>query len=247
LELLFLNGKNKNDYCKSCNNPLKYEWRNMKKEKKLFVPFLYKILAVFTAVFMTGCSGRRQVFQTLPVSEENVADTETVSLTASAVPEISYADPETTEEKIVIYVCGAVRNPGVYELEMGSRIYQAVEAAGGFAEEASREAVNQARKLSDEEEIYIPTKEETAQAGMTAWTGSLQSSGSEMTSGGKVNLNTADVDQLMTLSGIGQTRAEAILAYREEHGGFSSIEEIMNVQGIKEGTFAKIKDEIVVE
>jgi competence protein ComEA len=194
---------------------------------------------------MTGCSGRGQVFQTIAASEEDSADLETVSVSVSAEPTISDADAQA--DKIVIYICGAVRNPGVYELETDSRIYQAVEAAGGFLEEAAPEAVNQARKLSDEEEIYIPTKEEFEKSDSAAGTDQLQSQESETISDGKVNLNTADLEQLMTLSGIGQTRAEAILAYREEHGGFSSVEEIMNVQGIKEGTFAKIKDEIVVE
>jgi competence protein ComEA len=217
----------------------------MKKEKKVFVPFLYRVLVVFLAVQMTGCSGRGQVFQTIAASEEDSADLETVSVSVSAEPTISDADAQA--DKIVIYICGAVRNPGVYELETDSRIYQAVEAAGGFLEEAAPEAVNQARKLSDEEEIYIPTKEEFEKSDSAAGTDQLQSQESETISDGKVNLNTADLEQLMTLSGIGQTRAEAILAYREEHGGFSSVEEIMNVQGIKEGTFAKIKDEIVVE
>jgi competence protein ComEA len=219
----------------------------MKKEKKLFVPVLYGILAVSLTISIIGCTGRKQSFQTTAVSEEDVADRETASLTASITPEISPSEVEIPEEKMVVYVCGAVINPGVYELENGSRVYQVVEAAGGFTEDAATEAVNQARKLSDEEEIYIPTKEETAQTGLTAWEENSQSSEAELRSDGKVNLNTADLEQLMTLSGIGQTRAEAILAYREEHGSFSSVEEIMNVQGIKEGTFSKIKDEIVVE
>lgn len=140
------------------------------------------------------------------------------------------------ESVYYVYVCGAVRQPGVYPLAEGSRIWEAVEAAGGLTEEASDTAVNLAQLLKDGEQIWIPTREE-----QTAGTGLYASS-----EDGRVNLNTASKERLMTLSGIGEARAEAILAYREEFGAFETIEDIMKVSGIKESAFQKIKDDITV-
>lgn len=164
-------------------------------------------------LFSSGGSAVRQEWQTeeIPVSETQ------------------------TESGIWVDVCGAVTEPGVYRLEAGARVYQAVEAAGGFLEEAERTAVNLAAILKDGEQIRILTEEE-AQVRCDLEAAS-----------GLVNLNTADVQQLCTLTGIGASRAEDIIAYREKQGPFQSIEEIKNVAGIKEGTYQKIKDKIVVE
>lgn len=140
-----------------------------------------------------------------------------------------------TEPGIWVDVCGAVVKPGVYHLKAGARIYQAVEAAGGFLEEAERTAVNLAAVLKDGEQIRILTAEEA------------KIRNESEAASGLVNLNTADVQSLCTLTGIGASRAEDIIAYREREGPFQSIEEVKNVTGIKEGTFQKIKDKIVVE
>lgn len=169
--------------------------------------------------------------------------------------DIPEQEEKPQETEIYVDVCGAVTNPGVYALEADSRVFQAIEKAGGLLEEAAGEYVNRAQALRDGQQIYIPTREEAEALTLPAeetgtYTGensganALSSNGTEET---KVNLNTADVPALMTLNGIGESKARAILAYREEHGGFSSIEELMNVQGIKEGTFTKIKDNVVVE
>ncbi|MDO4340521.1 MAG: helix-hairpin-helix domain-containing protein [Eubacteriales bacterium] len=161
----------------------------------------------------------------------------------------SAATSAETEAEIYVDVCGAVAEPGVYSLKPGSRVFQAIELAGGLLPEAAAEYVNRAKGLTDGEQVYIPTREEaeTGDLLITAPQPEKQEAASASETGGKVNLNTADAEELMTLKGIGATRADAILAYRAEHGGFSSIEEIMNVQGIKEGTFEKIKDNIAVE
>ena len=147
-------------------------------------------------------------------------------------------------------VCGAVMHPGVYGMPPDSRVFQAIEMAGGFLPEAAGTYINQAQPLSDGQQIYVPTKEEAEEmtAGGTAGKDTLASGvPGESREPEKINLNTADAAALQTLSGIGEAKAEAILAYREEHGGFSSIEEIMNVPGIKESTFSNIKDKIAVE
>lgn len=135
-------------------------------------------------------------------------------------------------DSIFVYVCGAVKCEGVYELPCGSRVYEAVEKAGGFREDAAMTHVNQAKVLQDEAQIYVPTLEEQKE--------------SQKQNDGKVNLNNAAKEELMTLPGVGEAKAESIIAYREQYGGFQAIEEIMQISGIKEGLFVKIKDYITV-
>ena len=147
---------------------------------------------------------------------------------------------------IYVYICGEVANPGVYELSEDSRIYEAVDAAGGFTENAARESVNLASKVSDGMQITIYNKEEAAS--LPAGSGSaVGNAGQGGTSGsGLVNLNTATKEELMTLKGIGEAKAEDIIRYREKSGGFKKIEDIMKISGIKEAGFQKIKDNITV-
>lgn len=133
------------------------------------------------------------------------------------------------EESICVYVCGEVISPGVYTLHEGARAYEAVDAAGGMTWEADGEAVNLARILRDGEQVTVPAIGQPA--GKT---------------GGKVNINTADPETLMTLSGVGQSKAEAIIAYREEYGPYGAVEDIMNVNGIGSSMFERIKDDITV-
>ena len=137
----------------------------------------------------------------------------------------------------MVYVCGAVENPGVYELPEKSRVYEAVAMAGGMTEDAGMEAVNQAEFVTDGQMLRIPTMEEVAAA---------QEESESNVDDGLLDINRASVADFMTLPGIGQSKAEALFQYREAHGRFSSIEEIMNVDGIKEGVFNKIKDSIKV-
>ena len=168
---------------------------------------------------------------------------------------------ETQPEMIYVDVCGAVANPGVFQLAAGSRVFQAIEAAGGYLPKAVQNCVNRAGVLTDGQQLYILTQEEMERQGLdpaemsgasdgqmngSAGTGQNTGMTAQVQQDNRININTADEAQLTTLTGIGATRAQAIIAYREENGPFAAIEDIMNVQGIKEGTFAKIKDEIVV-
>lgn len=152
--------------------------------------------------------------------------------------------------RIYVHVCGAVQVPGVYELAAGSRVYQALAAAGGLTEDADERYLNQAGLLEDGQQVLVYTREEiaagVAEGNQNQNQGQNSRGGSENGGSGKVNLNTADKDQLLTLPGIGDTRAEAILAYRDANGNFASIEEIMNVEGIKEKMYEKLKDYIEV-
>lgn len=186
---------------------------------------------------------------------------------------------EEEPETVYVHVCGAVITPGVYKLTAGSRVYEAVQAAGGFAENAEESYVNQAQELPDGAKLVIPTKEEAAfavrgdtggqeaseredgrqaadggvQIGIVTQesadsTGSLEGSASgKSAEDGRININTATVEELCKIPGIGSTRAAAIVSYRDDHGGFKSPEDIMQVSGIKEGTYEKIKDSISVK
>ena len=182
------------------------------------------------------------------------------------------SDKEMQQAMIYVDVCGAVANPGVFQLAAGSRVFQAIEAAGGYLPEAALTCVNRAGVLTDGQQLYILTQEEMERQGLdpaemsgasdgqmngSAGTGQNTGMTAQVQQDNRININTADEAQLTTLTGIGATqfttltgigatRAQAIIAYRQENGPFAAIEDIMNVQGIKEGTFAKIKDEIVV-
>ena len=154
----------------------------------------------------------------------------------SEVKSTPVTESSTDPIKIYVHICGEVNNPGVYELAEGSRIFEAVEAAGGFTEEAAQASLNLAQVISDEEQIVILTQDEAEEKARLE----------REQAAGIVNLNTASKEQLMTLTGIGESRAEDILRYRQESGGFQAIEEIMNVPGIKESAYLKIKDSITV-
>ena len=160
--------------------------------------------------------------------------------------------PETeTEAFIYVHVCGQVKEPGVYPLKEGSRLYEAIEMAGGATEKGVCDVLNLAAVLEDGMRIMVPDKEQAAE-----WTqegksladspGVTAKGTPDQGAAGKVNLNRASVQELMTLSGIGQSRAEAIVRYREETGSFQTIEDVMKVSGIKENAFNKIKDNITV-
>ena len=174
--------------------------------------------------------------------------------------ELSDASSEETKT-LVVHICGAVSAPGVYELPAGSRIIDAVEAGGGFLPEADEACCNLAEEIVDGCQIYIMTKTESCADGQTEKKAGIQTSpDSDMQTtdrnvrsnsataleNGLVNLNTADVAALMTLPGIGESRAKAIISYREQHGAFAQIEDIMKISGIKQAAFSKIKDKITV-
>ena len=160
--------------------------------------------------------------------------------------ELSDASSEETKT-LVVHICGAVSAPGVYELPAGSRIIDAVEAGGGFLPEADEACCNLAEEIVDGCQIYIMTKTESCADGQTEKKAGIQTSpDSDMQTtdrnvrsnsataleNGLVNLNTADVAALMTLPGIGESRAKAIISYREQHGAFAQIEDIMKISRI---------------
>ena len=212
-------------------------------------------------------TGRTAAEESRQVQDGESQGTETESVLVDAV------NPQAGV--IYVHVCGAVENPGVYELEAGSRVYEAVQQAGGFADSAEQNYVNQAQVLEDGVKLVIPTREEAAAAQDDASeeSNALQDraqdgsgiaggaereigivggarsdgQGGDAASDGRINIDTASEAQLCEIPGIGATRAAAIAAYRESHGAFGKPEDIMNVNGIKEGMYEKIKDIICVK
>ena len=154
-------------------------------------------------------------------------------------------DTDQREETIIVYVCGAVKRSGVVTLPEGSRVYEAIEAAGGLTEDADERLLNQAMMLADGDQITVLTKDEAGTKELQPVTNGSGGTSGE-TSGGKININTADLEALQQLSGIGAAKAADIIAYREANGAFRTIEDIMKVSGIKTALFNRIKDGITV-
>ena len=159
---------------------------------------------------------------------------------APASAESAGTAPGSEQASVYVYVCGQVVHPDVYQMAAGSRVFEAVRAAGSFTEKADRNALNLADTVKDGQKIYVPAigESSSAAAGSDAGTGTAQA---------RLNINTASVEQLDTLPGIGRTRAQAIVAYREKNGPFEDIRGLLKVSGIKEGTFSKFEDLICVQ
>lgn len=192
------------------------------------------------------------------VSEAETGVDSTIEYQEELVREARYDEMETTDvvERIKVHVCGAVVCSGVYELDSGSRVVDGVSQAGGLLPQAAPDYVNLAAFVSDGDKIWIPTVEEAEElledghvvsyittAEANAESGTKTASGSDA----KININTADKELLCSLPGIGSTRADSIISYREQNGNFSSIEDIMKVSGIKDNSFQKIKEYICVK
>lgn len=154
---------------------------------------------------------------------------------------------ETEASVVSVFVCGAVMVPDVYELDKNALVKDAVQAAGGFSDEADVSYRNLAEKVTDGEKIYIPTVDETAGSGQPdGEIAGIRKDTDDDSADSRININTATLAQLKTLPGIGDAKAEAVIAYREAHGGFQSTEEIMQVSGIKEALYSRIKDYITI-
>ncbi len=202
-------------------------------------------LLVYLCIFLmlamcTGCGSKQVVYKVAEGYPEDV-DLSVMNEDSTPVSEEDTAEVQDEEVMLVVHLCGAVKNPGVYELDLDSRIIDGVDKAGGFTEDASRDSLNLAMELTDGSRIYVPTIEEAE-----AYQYQNVSDAGIDRSDGKVNINTADEDKLMTLKGVGSTRALAIIEYREAHGAFAAPEDIMNVSGIGQASYEKIKDEICV-
>lgn len=202
---------------------LSYTELNTKLKKRVAV-----IAAVMCAITVTSGCGSYNAEITWEIEESSVS--EEADMESAKTPEEA--------DMICVYVGGAVSDSGVYLLPQGSRLYEAIEAAGGMTEGADPYYLNQAKVLEDAEQIIVLTTQEVQER--------KEQIRQQAEESGLVNINTADVSQLMQLNGIGQSRAEAIVAYRKQCGQFKQIEDIQQVTGIKAGLYEKIKDKITV-
>ncbi|HHW50355.1 MAG TPA: hypothetical protein GX406_02625 [Pseudoclavibacter sp.] len=138
---------------------------------------------------------------------------------------------------VFVHVVGEVEHPGVYTLPAGSRVVDAISAAGGAGSEAELSGVNLARVVSDGEQIVVPSEADVAASGATP---------EDSATSARVNLNTATAEELDTLPRVGPAMAQKIIAYRTEHGGFQSVEELLNISGVGEKTFAELEPWVTV-
>lgn len=161
--------------------------------------------------------------------QENMAEEvlEKASDNPEELEEQEELEKEAEKKLLCVHVCGEVKQPGMYQLESDSRVADAIEAAGGFTKTAREASVNLARFLKDGEQLYVCSMNEEAKDD-------------------RVNINLASKEELMQLPGIGESKAEAILAYRNLYGNFISIEDLTKIEGIKDGVLQKIKDKITI-
>lgn len=196
------------------------------KDNRLFVSVIAVLMVIFCFFLWMTCGAGNSMeaetsytdVTTLPISSSKQGSKSLTEVSSQSKTEESEKD----KSKVTVDVKGAVVKPGVYTLKAGTRVTDAIKAAGGMTEDADAKSVNLAASLSDEEVIYVATKD------------------------GKINLNTATSEELQTISGIGAKRAEDIIAYRESHGGFQSVDDLKNVSGIGDKTLDKIRESIYV-
>lgn len=194
---------------------------------KKYLQYVCTVLIIIAFGLLYSCERQKDVVEIID-SDDVVSEKE---ITTTVLQE--------TITMICVHVTGYVQNPGIYNVPVGSRVYEVIELAGGFCDEADRDYLNQAAVLSDGQKLCVYSKDEVATASQ-----SLLSDNSNVNDTRLVNINIASKEELMTLPGIGESRAESIIAYREENGGFKAIEDIMKVSGIKDAAFSKIKNYI---
>lgn len=255
------------------------EFSDPKKRKRLLIIAVVLIVIVI-GIVRSATSAEAAKGDVIVSGEEAVviADTETATVAgtesteASAQANTDGATTETPGEStqgtansgyVFVDVGGAVNNGGVIALPAGSRIADAITAAGGLRDDADVRYLNRAALLADGDRLYVPTEAEVLSgatppsAGQVTssggYTGATQgdasggtASGSAGSSNGLININTADSDALQILNGVGPATAQKIIDYRTSNGGFKSIEDIMNVSGIGQATFNKLKDHITI-
>lgn len=232
--------------------------KNKDKKSKYWNLTMTIVCGAVFSVLLLGCGKREDGDMFQELNEETLETTfleETED--ASATKEQEIDDTKQMQEYYYVHVCGAVNRPGVYKLDAKSRCCDAVEKAGGFREDAAKDYLNMAAEIEDGSRLEIPTQEQVSSSesdlqeqdqtryGLT----SQKSDGDASTDIEKdrININTADISLLCQIPGVGESRAESIISFREENGNFTVCEDIMQVSGIKEGLYSKIKDRICVD
>ena len=212
------------------------------------------VFALIPAFFVTGCNRvaennmKISVVGTENASEDIPEEGADEDYTAENESQPYISEENTEDAAVCVYLCGAVENEDVYSVPAGSRVNDVVVLAGGLSEDAAAQYINLARVVSDGERIYIPYEGDISDdmSERLIQTHDITEDSVDAIGKGLININSADKNELMTLPGIGEKKAEDIIRYREDNGGFKSVEDLMNVDGIKEGTFQKLKDKITI-
>lgn len=235
----------------------------MKKENKIklikrivtVTIFAVAILIVYGCISHTGKNKEQDfvVSGSEYYTDNNSADEEYLdSSSLNNHEDFTEKTQENEYSYVAVYVCGAVKNPGVIYFNEDARVDDAINAAGGFTKDASELSVNRADKLTDGQMIVVLTKDEYEKKQMPDLdaldsTAGIGDSKYDYADDGRTDINSASRDELMAIPGIGEAKARAIIAYRQDKGAFCSIEDIKNVDGIAEGIFSKIKEYITVK
>ena len=198
-----------------------------------------KIIIIAAAVIIIGTIGL--YIHNITNDDENYQEIEETSTNQN-----EEIETENTQEKIMVHIIGEVKNQGVVVLESGARIVDAIEAAGGETDEADLTKLNLANILNDGEKIKVPKKGEEQQEYITSTSG-LETSEENKTESQKININTANLEELTKLPGIGEATANKIISYRKETGKFKTIEDLKNVPGIGNSKFDNLKDMITIK
>ncbi len=191
---------------------------------KIIIPIIFLVI-IFSVIIIYFFNKKTENYINMNQYEET-----------NIIEEVQEED-ELSTEKIIIYIIGEIKNPGVYTLDVDSRILDAIEMAGGTTENADLENINLAYTISDGEKIKIPSINEEKDGNNIDVENEIIENNSN-----SININTADISKLITLPGIGESTAQKIITYREENGKFKNIEDIKNVSGIGENKYNQIKN-----
>ena len=227
-------------------------------DKKIYIVIVLLALGGFYFVNRQPAADNSALLsssQSMEASSQSLQSSSVSSVSASSSSAASAANAE-----VVCDISGAVKHQGVYRLKNGARLEDLIEKAGGLTKDAQLKAINRSQLLKDQDKIYIPGKGDKTEAAQTAnsasasapaastsaSSSSVSSSTSGAASGDLINLNTATAADLQKLNGIGEKKAEQIIAYRQEKGSFKSIDDLKEVSGIGDKTFAAIKDQLTI-
>jgi competence protein ComEA len=214
--------------------------------KRNIVLIMLVLLCVITSFILYG-KNKSKVFKDEYMKnifvEEEAPDDNSVEVNAEPIKEVKGENQLTKGTKmIVVEIKGEVANPDVYEISEGSIIRDLITKAGGLTNEANIGKINRADKLRDNQLIVIPNKNELSNANTNINVSKEGNTAEE----GIININTASLEELQKINGVGEVKAKSIINYREKNGGFKSIDEMKNIEGIGDKTFEKMKDQITV-
>ena len=250
-DLFFKFFTNKKENISIKENSVKEKILAYVKDNRLFVSVIAVLMMIFCFfLWMTCGAGNSMEAETSYTDVTTLSTSSSKQSSKSLTESSSESQTEGSEKdksKVTVDVKGAVVKPGVYTLKASARVTDAIQEAGGMTEDADAKSVNLAASLSDEEVIYVATKDENLSVLGQSGTSQVSDKGGQTNAkDGKINLNTATAEELQTISGIGAKRAEDIIAYRESHGGFQSVDDLKNVSGIGDKTLDKIRESIYV-